>query len=146
VTPGLSGGVHHVALAVRELAPMEAFYAGVLALPVVRRWPAADGGERSLWLDLGAGAFLALERVEGEDGGAEGANQGASPGRRGGWLMIALRIEPAARRDWRRRFTAAGFALDGHTPYTIYVRDPEGNRVGLSHHPIAVDADADADL
>ncbi|HLK89368.1 MAG TPA: VOC family protein, partial [Polyangia bacterium] len=44
-----SGGVHHVAIGVRDLAACEAFYTGVLGLSVVRRWPAEDGaGERSV--------------------------------------------------------------------------------------------------
>ena len=42
--------MHHVAIAVRDLAACEAFYAGVLGLPVLRRWPAADGAGRSLGL------------------------------------------------------------------------------------------------
>jgi len=55
--------VHHVAIKVLDLARAERFFVQTLGLVVVRRWPAPDGhGERSLWLDLGAGAFLALEK------------------------------------------------------------------------------------
>src|SRR5688572_20727804 len=55
--------VHHLALLVDDLPAAERFYRDVLGLPVLRRWPDADGGERSVWLDLGGGAFLALERA-----------------------------------------------------------------------------------
>jgi glyoxylase I family protein len=129
------GGVHHLAIAVRDLAATAAFYEGVLGLPVLRRWAGADGAPRSIWLDLGGGAFLALElalelAVERTAGGA-GARDDQTPGLQ----MIALRIERAARADWERRFAAAGVAVVHRTAYTIYLRDPEGNRLGLSHWP-----------
>jgi glyoxylase I family protein len=54
-----------------------------------------------------------------------------------GYLMIALRITRAARADWEARLAAAGVAVVHRTAYTIYVADPEGNRVGLSHWPDA---------
>jgi glyoxylase I family protein len=123
--------VHHVALQVRDLAAMEVFYRDLLGLPVERRWPAADGrGDRSVWLDLGAGAFLALERVDGRPA-ADGDWRASEPG----WHLVALRIPPDARARWEARFSAAGVAIAHRTPYTLYVRDPEGNRVGLSHWP-----------
>lgn len=122
------GGVHHVAIGVRDLARCEAFYTGVLGLPVLRRWPAADGtGDRSVWLDLGRGAFLALERVA----GAAPAGVSGGPG----YLMVALAIARAARGAWEARLGAAGVAVVHRTDYTLYVADPEGNRVGLSHWP-----------
>lgn len=123
--------VHHVAIQVHDLAAAEAFYRDVLGLPVERRWPTADGtGERSLWLALGEGTFLALERVDGAPN-ADGAWRSAAPGLH----LLALRIPSAARATWEARLTAAGVAIAHRTPYTLYVRDPEGNRVGLSHWP-----------
>jgi glyoxylase I family protein len=123
------GGVHHVAIGVRDLPRCEAFYTGVLGLAVLRRWPAADGaGDRSVWLDLGRGAFLALERVG-------GAADTAVAGDGAGYLMVALAIPPAARGAWEARLHAAGVAVVHRTDYTLYVADPEGNRVGLSHWP-----------
>jgi glyoxylase I family protein len=133
------GGVHHVAIAVRDLAAVEAFYTGVLGLPILRRWPMTDeltGDEkrdRSVWLDLGSGAFLALERAA----DLEVAPAGAPAGRAHGYLMIALRIAPAARADWEARLAASGVAVIDRTAYTLYVVDPEGNRIGLSHWPDA---------
>jgi glyoxylase I family protein len=137
MTDAAPGGVHHVAIAVRDLDLLEAFYTGVLGLPVLRRWPMAghdggDGRDRSVWLDLGSGAFLALERAADEKVAREGA---ASPDRPYGYLMIALRITRAARPGWEERLAAAGVAVVGRTAYTLYVADPEGNRVGLSHWP-----------
>ena len=131
------GGVHHLAIAVRDLPATAAFYEAVLGLPVLRRWPATQGAVeragsvpgsekefRSVWMDLGGGAFLALERTA--------AGPAARDDQTPGFQMVALRI---ARAEWEARFAAAGVPVVHRTAYTIYVRDPEGNRVGLSHWP-----------
>jgi glyoxylase I family protein len=134
MTEAAPGGVHHVALGVRDLAACEAFYTRVLGLPVLRRWPAADGvGERSVWLDLGRGAFLALERVAADGQAAPRDTAGDRPG----YMMIAVAVARATRADWEARLAAAGVAIVHRTAYTLYVADPEGNRVGLSHWPEA---------
>lgn len=127
-------GVHHLAIAVRDLEATASFYQSVLGLPLLRRWPAIDGAEiegahadRSVWLDLGAGAFLALERTDGR----VPARDDQLPGLQ----MFALRITAAARSDWERRLAEAVVPVIHRTAYTLYVRDPEGNRIGLSHWP-----------
>jgi hypothetical protein len=120
--------VHHIAIKVRDLARAERFFVQTLGLAVLRRWPAQDGsGERSLWLDLGAGAFLALERSpsESEALAADGP----------GLHLFALRIERAERQAWIDRLASAGVPPYEQTAFTIYCKDPEGNRIGLSHWP-----------
>lgn len=119
--------VHHIAIKVVDFPPMERFYCDVLGLAVQRRWPAADGGDRSLWLDLGAGAFLALERAS-EPREALGEEEP-------GMHMLALRIARDERTAWLDRLAKASVCVYRQTDYTIYVKDPEGNRIGLSHWP-----------
>jgi catechol 2,3-dioxygenase-like lactoylglutathione lyase family enzyme len=120
--------VHHIALKVVDLAAAEAFYVGVLGLPVLRRWPAADGaGERSLWLDLGAESFLALERA----GQGDGSTDEEAPG----FHLVSLHIDARERAAWIAKLAQAGHPIYRETPHTIYVRDAEGNRIGLSHWP-----------
>ena len=128
--------VHHVAIKVRDLARAERFFVQTLGLAVLRRWPAPDGsGERSLWLDLGAGAFLALEKSsnEGEPVAADAP----------GLHLLALRIERAERQAWIDRLAKAGAPLYDQTAFTIYCQDPEGNRIGLSHWPDSVYREAE---
>ncbi|HJX54651.1 MAG TPA: VOC family protein [Polyangia bacterium] len=128
--------VHHVAIKVRDLACAERFFVQTLGLAVLRRWPAPDGsGERSLWLDLGAGAFLALERssTQREPLAADGP----------GLHLLALRIERAERQAWIDRLANAGVPLYDQTAFTIYCKDPEGNRIGLSHWPDPVQGEAE---
>lgn len=120
---------HHLAIQVADLAACERFYREVLGLPVLRRWPAEGGGDRSVWLAVGDG-FLALERA----GGATGP---AAPWRDGlpGLHLLALRIGPGERATWEERLRSAGVEVVHRSPHTLYVRDPEGNRIGLSHWP-----------
>ncbi len=124
----MPAGFHHVAIQCADLGACERFYRDVLGLPVVRRWPAADGRDRSVWLEVGPG-FLALERAS--------EAPAAAPWRDGspGLHLLALRIAPAERAGWEERLERLGVPVVHRTRWTIYCRDPEGNRVGLSHHP-----------
>jgi len=126
-------GVHHIALQVRALAPMVAFYREVLGLRVLAEHPGPDGTPRSVWLGL-PGAFLALETVVAEA-------PLPTPFRNGvpGWFLLALRIAPAERVRVREELERARVAVEHETRWTLYVRDPEGNRVALSHHPLPAD-------
>jgi glyoxylase I family protein len=126
-------GVHHLAIQVQDLARVEPFYRDVLGLPVIKRWPAANGtGERSIWVDTGDGAFLALEVVAAGTTPADDA-RAAQPGLH----LVALRIAASERAAWEQRLAAAGVAVYQRTAFTLYVQDPEGNRIGLSSYPDA---------
>lgn len=122
--------LHHLAVKVKDLARAEAFYAGVLGLRVSQRHPDERGAPRSIWLELGAGAFLAIERAE----PGETARSDDQPG----WHCVALGIGVDQREAWRARLAARGFPVERESPFTLYVRDPEGALVALSHHPVAV--------
>jgi glyoxylase I family protein len=119
---------HHLAVQCADLAACERFYRDVLGLEVLRRWPREGGGDRSVWLALGNG-FLALEHAD-EPPPPSGFRSG-----RGGLHLLALRIAPGERARWEARLGDLGVPIVHRTRWTIYVRDPEGNRIGLSHHP-----------
>ncbi len=121
-------GLHHVALQCADLGRCEAFYRDVLGLAVLRRWPAEGGGDRSVWLSTGEG-FLALERASRP---VEEAPFEDTPA---GWHVVALSIARADRRSWEARLAAAGVRLARRSPFSLFFRDPEGNRVALSHWP-----------
>jgi catechol 2,3-dioxygenase-like lactoylglutathione lyase family enzyme len=124
-------GHHHLAIQVKDLAAAERFYVEVLGLQVVKRWPREDGpGERSLWLSVGASEeFLALEACDKE--------QPQKPFRdpHGGLHLLALRILASDRAAWEQKLTAKKVEIVHRTRWTLYLRDPEGNRLGLSHFP-----------
>jgi hypothetical protein len=98
----------------------------------LKRWPADGGGDRSVWLALGDG-FLALERASGP------AVPAPFTDGRAGLHLLALRIEASQRAAWEARLAGQGVGVVHRTAWTLYVRDPEGNRVGLSHHPDAAE-------
>ncbi|MFO0685466.1 MAG: VOC family protein [Sandaracinus sp.] len=121
--------VHHLAVKVRDLDRAEAFYVGVLGLTITRRHVDERGRPRSFWVAIGTG-FLAIERAE----RAEPVRADDTPG----WHCIALAIPIEAREAWRARLAEKGFPVLHETAYTLYVRDPEGAVVALSHHPVSI--------
>ena len=123
-------GFHHVAVQVKALEDVASFYREVLGLPEIERHHGPDGGLRSIWLDVGGGGFLALERVNTAPSPDPGFRDG-----RPGLFLLALRIARADRERIRAELERRGLPLVHETRWTLYVRDPEGNRVALSHHP-----------
>ncbi len=122
-------GFHHVAIQARDIERVTAFYRDLLGFPELKRHHRPDGSLRSIWVGVPGGAFLAIE--------AAGTEPEATPFRheRPGLLMLAFRIPRAGRQGVVEAFARAGVALEHETKWTVYVRDPEGNRVALSHHP-----------
>ncbi len=125
-------GFHHVAVLVTDVERVAAFYREVLELPEVARFHHPDGSLRSIWVgarsggDAGGG-FVAVEQAAVAIGG--------NPGR--GYTMVALAIEVSTREQVRVALERRGVPIECETDFTVYVRDPEGNLVGLSHYPVA---------
>lgn len=114
-------GVHHVAVQVLDLERARAFYVDVLGLAEVRRQP------HSIWVQAGA-TIVMLER-----GSAPRAVEWKAPD--AGLHLLAFAIPESEREQWRAKLTAAGAPLEGETGFTLYTRDPDGTRLGLSHYP-----------
>ncbi len=123
--------LHHLAIQVRDLEGTVRWYREMLELPLLREWRDDAGAMRSVWLGLSGEAFLALERGSQRPPG-EGDPSEAG---RAGYHLAALRIHPSERRHWEQRLGERGVPIEHRTRWTIYFRDPEGNRIGLSHHP-----------
>lgn len=129
-------GIHHLAVKLHDLERAIPFYRDVLGFPEQQRHHREDGSLRSVWLDVGQGAFLALEEVEPGSGAATAASRAEEgDGERPGWHLMAFRIRPQDREQVAAHLAAHGVEIIRRTRWTLYVRDPEGNRVGLSHHP-----------
>ena len=111
--------VHHLAFRTGDLAQLERFYVHAVGLAVVRRTDS-----RSVWLDAG-GSLLMLEAAEpGEASPTPGAMD-----------LVAFEVAPETRALYTDRLARAGVALEGSTDFTLYVRDPDGRRIGLSSYP-----------
>ncbi len=122
--------VHHLAVTVRDLALAERFYGEALGLPVQRRWLDEEGAPRSIWFELGGGAFLAVE-LAADPPEHDGSQRGP------GWHCVALGIAPGEREAWRARLAERGVPIERESDFTLYFRDPEQNLLGLSHYPAA---------
>jgi catechol 2,3-dioxygenase-like lactoylglutathione lyase family enzyme len=120
--------LHHVALGARDVAAVAAFYRDVLGLIEQRRHFYEDGRLRSVWLEL-EGALLMVEHTEQALRHVEGVASGP--------FLLALAATPAERVRLEQALVQGGYHIELRTAYTSYTRDPEGNRVGLSHYPEA---------
>jgi hypothetical protein len=116
-------GVHHIAVQVLDLERARAFYVDVLGMRETKRQP------HSIWVQAGA-TIVMLER-------GERARDAPWVSPETGLHLLALTISRAERDAWRDRLQAAGVPLERESPYTLYCRDPDGTRVGLSHYPHA---------
>jgi catechol 2,3-dioxygenase-like lactoylglutathione lyase family enzyme len=117
-----SGGLrlHHIAIRVADVDRMSEFYAAMLGIGIVR-----DQRPRSVWLGLGDGAVLMIE--------GRGAGEPAVPP--GSLDLVAFRVSPTGKAAVREQARARG-CFDGETEHTVYLRDPEGRRIGVSTFPL----------
>jgi catechol 2,3-dioxygenase-like lactoylglutathione lyase family enzyme len=115
-TPGL----HHLALRSADVDRTVAFYRDLFGFS-----PARDERPRSQWLRLGGGAVLMVEtRKPDEPAHATGALE-----------LIAFGVSAEKKEEIRRVALDRG-CYDGETPHTVYLRDPDGRRVGASTYPL----------
>jgi hypothetical protein len=47
--------------------------------------------------------------------------------------LLALAVDDLS--EWEERLAAAAVPIDGRSEWTLYCRDPDGHRVGLSSYP-----------
>jgi catechol 2,3-dioxygenase-like lactoylglutathione lyase family enzyme len=114
-------GVSELVLEVVDLEAAEAFYAGVLGLPVVARWPDRE----AIWLMAGDRTRIGLWRPQ----------VGLAGGRGGLHVHFAMHIEDAdydsavaLLRDRGQDVEEISFDDSGRA---AYVTDPDGNVVEL---------------
>lgn len=123
-------GLHHLAIKAQDVVRTADFYRIVLGLPERQRAHDA-AGLRAVWLDVGP-AILMIERAD-TDGPAPADRpfEADAPGLH----LLALTIAPASHAEWRKRLADHEVEVAAASDFTLYVRDPEGNRVGLSSYP-----------
>ena len=112
--------IHHLALRAQDVEVTTAFYVELLGLEEVRA-----ERPRAVWLGLADGGVLMVE--------AQGGKEPRVPA--GSMDLFAFRVTDAERRSIREAARLRG-CLDGETAHTVYLRDPDGRRVGVSTHPL----------
>jgi glyoxylase I family protein len=112
--------IHHIALRTRDLGRLVAFYGDLLGLATSKESPG-----HSVWLEAD-GTILMIERAsESEPDIARGTQE-----------LIAFVVAPEERAAFEARLASRGVAIEARTEFTVYFRDPDGRRVGLSHYPL----------
>jgi catechol 2,3-dioxygenase-like lactoylglutathione lyase family enzyme len=112
--------LHHLAFRTSDVASLAAFYRDVFGFDVVR-----ESLPASLWLGLGGDAVLMIEaRADGE-----------SPPAAGSMELVALRADESVRARIREKALERD-CFDGETRSTVYLRDPDGRRVGVSTYDL----------
>jgi catechol 2,3-dioxygenase-like lactoylglutathione lyase family enzyme len=112
--------IHHVALRARDVEATASFYRAVLGLAEVRA-----GSPESVWLGLADDAVLMVEALSpGEPTIPDGSME-----------LLAFRVGEEEKRAVRDTARARG-CFDGETEHTVYLRDPDGRRIGVSTHPL----------
>ena len=107
---------HHLALRTSDVPGLAAFYRDMFDLIEAR-----DLLPKAIWLGLAHDSMLMIEaREPGEPAPSEGSLD-----------MFAMRVTPTFREVVKQRAIDRG-CFDGETEHTVYVRDPEGRRVGVS--------------
>ena len=114
--------IHHIAITTRDPEKLAVFYRDILGLPEIKRHFLDDGTLRSAWLDLGHNAILMLEK------------QDASPQNGNGYHLLAFTVTESEKTAWKEKLARAGIEISHSTDYTLYFRDPDGNRIGLSSY------------
>ncbi len=112
-------GLSHLAFRSGQVDRVVDFYAEVFGLPVVRRGP-----DRA-WLSLGPGSVLMIE--------ARGPDEPEVPD--GSMEFFAVATDPEGLEALVSRCAARGLAIEHRTAWTVYLRDPDGRRVGASCYP-----------
>lgn len=120
--------LHHLAIGTADVERLARFYREAFGLAERARFHDEDGDAlRSIWLTLSDGVLM-LERS-------------AQPVRRvsgigSGPFLLAFEVAETERNELERRLESLGAPIDDRTRFTSYARDPDGNRVAISHYPL----------
>ena len=119
--------IHHIALASRNPAELAQFYIKILGLKELRKRE-ENGRVVSIWLDLEDSILMLEQSMDTQKD--ENPFEEKNPG----FHLLALKISLNETEAWLSKLKANGIAVEHRSDFTIYFRDPEGNRIGLSHY------------
>ncbi|HEX9620630.1 MAG TPA: VOC family protein [Polyangiaceae bacterium] len=118
--------LHHVAIGSADVSRLAAFYRDVFGLTESARHHDGAGGLRSIWLDAD-GTLVMIERSDAPARRVEGVGTGP--------FLVAFAVSAAERERFERALVQRGQPIEARTEFTLYARDPDGNRVAVSHYP-----------
>lgn len=114
--------MHHVAIATPNLYLMRDFYKTIPGLDLIQENQFSEGELRSAWFRVrGTESVLMLE--------SEPFVRGPQA------LVFSIHLTGLSKDDIKDiLFQNMGLTPDGETPFTLYFRDPDGNRLGYSDY------------
>lgn len=121
--------LHHLALGAHDVVGVATFYRQAFGLEFDREHRSEDGTVRSIWLRSDS-LLLMIERTDQPRRRVEGV--GAGP------FLLAFEISAKDRKEVEDRLETMGAPIESRTRHTSYTRDPEGNRVAVSHFPVSL--------
>lgn len=118
--------IHHLALRTADVGKLVSFYAGILGLAVVEsHGTSANRHAERAWLSIGDGVLMIERRDVDEPAVVAGTKE-----------LIAFAVSADEREAFVERLANAGTAIEARTEHTLYFRDPDGRRVGVSSYPL----------
>jgi catechol 2,3-dioxygenase-like lactoylglutathione lyase family enzyme len=131
MTDGDFLGVLEAALYAADIDAVEAFYAGILGLPVIAR-----GGNRHVFFRVGATVLLVFNPEETRKTPTNAALPVPPHGAQGPG-HVCLSARPDKMEEWRRRLEDAKVAIEADFRWpngarSLYFRDPGGNSVEIA--------------
>ena len=121
--------LHHLALGARDVGSLAEFYHEMVGLEEhSRHSEPGDGSLRSVWLKLGGGAILMIEK-------SDEPSRPRLDGRRSGLFLLALSADEETVENRCKALEMNGINHHEATRSTRYFHDPEGNRFAFSIYP-----------
>jgi catechol 2,3-dioxygenase-like lactoylglutathione lyase family enzyme len=118
--------LHHLAVGSPDVEQLADFYRDVFSLAEIRRHSYPDGSLRSIWLDV-HGTILMIEHTNADATTIEGIVPGP--------FLLAFRVAEENYDLFLTRLRDRDIEIEDQTGHTSYFRDPEGNRLAVSHYP-----------
>ncbi|MGM0554746.1 MAG: VOC family protein [Myxococcota bacterium] len=118
--------LHHLAIGSSNVERLASFYREIFSLPELERYTYADGSLRSIWLDVN-GTILMIEHTREAPRSVDGVASGP--------FLLAFRIIEENFDAFLTTLQENRIEIEDQTEHTSYFRDPEGNRLAVSHYP-----------
>jgi catechol 2,3-dioxygenase-like lactoylglutathione lyase family enzyme len=112
--------IHHLAFRSTHVPTTKDFYERVLGMKTLRTTE-----QGSVWLATGD-AVLMIE--------ARGQSEPEIPA--GSMEFTGFAVDALAKAHVRHALATSGVAIEHETEHTVYFRDPDGRRIGVSDYPL----------
>ncbi len=117
--------LHHIALKVHDLLSTATFYERIMGLKEIDRKYLPDETLRSIWLKMDDGTILMIEK----------GDQLTGSGESNGWHLLAFEMTASEREEKKNFLQTHGVVIEMESDFSLYFRDPEGNRLAFTHYP-----------